>query len=117
MISDNTTMVYSPVSKNIEAGSTSVEKPNAIILTGGGSDRIASAAGADTSETALKPEVGDVALEPAKVQQMQSNLKANPPKPFDIARKPNIFTSKVQYVEFSASNYSLRRDRYLCRQS
>ena len=34
VISDDTTMVYSPVSKNIEAGSTSVEKPNAIVLSG-----------------------------------------------------------------------------------
>ena len=34
VISDDTTMVYSPVSKNIEAGSTSMEKPNAIMLSG-----------------------------------------------------------------------------------
>ena len=38
---------------------------------------------------------------------MQADLKANPPKPFDITRKMNVFTSKVQYVEFSASNYRL----------
>jgi hypothetical protein len=107
VISDDTTMVYSPVSKNIEAGSTSEEKPNAIVLTGGATDRIATAAGADNSDDAPKPEVGNTALKPAKVQEMQSNLKANPPKPFDIARKMNVFSSKVQYVEFSASNYRL----------
>jgi hypothetical protein len=107
VISDATTMVYSPVSKNIEAGSMTIEKPNAIVLTGGAGDRIASAAGADTSENASKPEVGNTALSPAKVSEMQSNLKANPPKPFDITRKMNIFTSKVQYVEFSVSNYQL----------
>ena len=90
--SDNKTIVYSPLSKNIEAGSTSVEKPNAIVLTGSLSDRIATAAGADTSDTAPKPAVGDNALEPARVREMQSNLKANPPKPFDITRKMNIFT-------------------------
>jgi hypothetical protein len=38
---------------------------------------------------------------------MQADLKANPPRPFDITRKMNIFASKVQYVEFSASNYRL----------
>src|ERR1700722_255700 len=59
VISDATTMVYSPVSRNIEAGSVTIEKPNAIVLTGGAGDRIASAAGADTSENALKPEVGN----------------------------------------------------------
>ena len=107
VISDETTMVYSPVSKNIEAGSTSVEKPNAIVLTGGAGNRIATAAGADTSEKAPKPEVGEKALEPAKVEEMQANLKANPPKEFDFTRKLNIFSSKVQYVDFSASNYRL----------
>ena len=110
VISDAITMVYSPVSRNIEAGSTSVEKPNAIVLTGGASDSIAMAAGADASDKAPpKPEVGYEALDPAKVQAMQANLKANPPKPFDIARKMNIFTSRVQYVEFSASNYQLTK--------
>jgi len=107
VISDDTTMVYSPVSKNIEAGSTSVEKPNAVVLSGGAADRIATAAGADIGEEAPVPEVGDKALEPAKVQEMQSNLEANPPKPFDITRKLSVFTSKVQFVEFSASNYRL----------
>ncbi len=107
LISDATTMVYSPVSKNIEAGSMTIEKPNAIVLTGGAGDRIASAAGANTSENALKPEVGNTVLSSDKVSEIQSNLKANPPKPFDITRKMNIFTSRVQYVEFSVSNYQL----------
>lgn len=107
VISDATTMVYSPISKNIEAGSTTTEKPNAIVLTGDAGDRIASAAGADNGENASKPEVGETALSPTKVAEMQSNLKSNPPKPFDITRKMNIFTSRVQYVEFSVSNYQL----------
>jgi hypothetical protein len=107
VISDATTLVYSPVSKNIEAGSMTIDKPNAIVLTGGAGDRIASAAGADTSENALKPEVGNTALSADKVSEMQSNLKANPPRPFDITRKMNIFTSRVQYVEFSVSSYQL----------
>jgi hypothetical protein len=107
VISDDTMMVYSPVSKNIEAGSISVEKPNAIVLSGGAANHIASAAGSDRNEDTSPPEVGNKALEPAKVQQMQADLKANPPKPFDITRKMNVFTSKVQYVEFSASNYRL----------
>jgi hypothetical protein len=107
VISDDTTMVYSPVSKNIEAGSTSVAKPNAIVLSGTATDRIAMAAGSDSGEDTRAPEVGSKALEPAKVHKMQSDLKANPPKPFDITRKMNVFTSKVQYLEFSASNYRL----------
>jgi hypothetical protein len=84
-----------------------VEKPNAIVLSGSAADRIASAAGSDRSEDARPREVGNKALEQAKVQRMQDDLRANPPKPFDITRKMNVFKSKVQYVEFSASNYRL----------
>lgn len=51
VISDEMTMIYSPISKTIEAGSTSIEKPNAIILTGDAVDRIANASGAGTDET------------------------------------------------------------------
>ena len=107
VISDDTTIVYSPVSKNIEAGSTSAGKPNAIVLTGSSVDRIATAAGADNRDDAPNREVGDTALKPSKVHEMQRDLDENPPKPFDIARKLNVFSSKVQYVEFSVSNYRL----------
>jgi hypothetical protein len=107
VISDDMTMVYSPVSKNIEAGSTSVEKPNAIVLSGIAADRIAIAAGSGPSQNPSNREVGNKELKLAKVQQMETDLRANPPKPFDITRKMNVFTSKVQYVEFFASNYRL----------
>jgi hypothetical protein len=107
IVADDTTMVYSPVSRNIEAGSTSIEKPNAILLSGVVADRIAAAAGSDRSDDAPAAEIGNTALEPAKVQAMQADLNANPPRPFDITRRLNVFTSKVQYVEFSASNYRL----------
>ena len=107
IVSDETTLVYAPVSRNIEAGSTSVDKPNAVILSGSAADRIVEATGSDGSKETRTAEVGNTALEPAKVQAMQADLMANPPKPFDITRKLNVFTSKVQYVEFSASNYRL----------
>src|SRR5262249_39691601 len=106
VISDNTTMVYAAVSKNIEAGSTSGEKPNAIVLSGSAAEHIAAAAGS-YGGGGVPPEVGNSALEPAQGEQMPANLKANPPKPFDIARRMNVFSSRVQYVEFSASNYRL----------
>ena len=35
VISDDRTMVYAPVSRNVEAGSTTERRPNAIMLDGG----------------------------------------------------------------------------------
>jgi hypothetical protein len=111
IVSDDTTMVYSPISKNIEAGSTSAEKPNAIILGGAAADGVAFAAGAHTDDGAPPREVGSAALKPDKVEAMQSDLKANPPRPFDITRKLNVFSSAVQYVELEVLNYRLTTRR------
>ena len=51
--------------------------------------------------------LGNKALSRAKVDEMQSNLKETSPKPFDITRKMHLYASRVQYVEFSVSNYQL----------
>ena len=110
IVADGTTLIYSPISKNIEAGPTSGDRPNAIVLHGGVAGCIAASVGGNNSgghNSDGTAEVGNVALDPTKVREMQENLNANPPKPFDMTRKLNVFSSMVQYVEFSASNYRL----------
>src|SRR5262245_61904781 len=82
VISDEVTMIFAPVPQYIEAGSTSVEKPNAIVISGGETNRLADAAGAGTAEAAAKQEIGGQALTPAVVQALKADLKANPPQPF-----------------------------------
>lgn len=106
VVSDEKTFVYAPGSKNIETGSTSEDKPNAVLISGA-AERIAKAAGQDRTEPVKNAEVGNAALDPDRVRAMQDDLAANPPKPFDITRKMNVFSSRVQYVEFSATNYRL----------
>ena len=49
IISDDAAMIFSPVPQLIEAGSTSIEKPNAIILRDSAADRLADAAGAESA--------------------------------------------------------------------
>ena len=109
IISDEDTMVFAPVSKNIEAGSESVEKPNAIVLRGATSDSLAQAAGAERSDDSPNGEIGNAALDPKKVEEMQADLERNPPAKFDIARRLNVFTSRVVYVEFEIKNFALGR--------
>ena len=109
IISDDDTMVFAPVSKNIEAGSDSVEKPNAIVLRGAPSESLARAAGAERSDDSPAGEIGNAALDPKKVEAMQADLERNPPAKFDIARRLNVFTSRVVYVEFEIKNFALGR--------
>jgi len=45
IMSDDRTMIYAPVSRNVEAGSTSAERPNAILLDGPATETVAVASG------------------------------------------------------------------------
>ena len=100
VISDDRTMVYAPVSRNVEAGSTTEEKPNAIILHGGATEKLAEATGAAAGET----EVGVKGMEPARVAEMAADLKTNPPHPFDLTRKLKVFVTEVQFIELRMPN-------------
>lgn len=112
IISDERTMVYAPVSRNVEAGSTSAERPNAVVLAGTPTDALAVASGSapppKSSDAAadmqVQHEIGDKALEPKKVEAMEADLKANPPRPFDLTRRLTVFVSEVQFVELRLSN-------------
>jgi hypothetical protein len=114
IISDQRTMVYAPVSRNVEAGSKTAERPNAIVLGGPATNSLAIASGATPpaqSETVgaseQQPqvqEIGQAALTPAKVEEMEASLKANPPRPFDLSRRLTVFVSEVQFVELRMTN-------------
>jgi hypothetical protein len=71
VISDDRTMVYAPVSRNVEAGSTTEERPNAIMLEGRSTERLAQAAGAAEGET----EVGLIGMAPERVDQMEADKR------------------------------------------
>jgi hypothetical protein len=111
VIADDDTMIFSPVSKNIEAGSTFAEKPNAILLSGVSASVLALAAGIsddpDNARATISPEVGSEALRQETVAKMQEDLKRNPPAQFDITRRLNVFSSRVVYIEFEMKNSKL----------
>lgn len=100
LISDDRTMVYAPVSRNIEAGSTTDEKPNAVMLEGGSTEKLAEASGAAEGET----EVGIIGMEPNRVAEMEANLNTNPPRPFDLTRRLTVFVTEVQFIELRVTN-------------
>ena len=114
IISDDKTIVYAPVSRNIEAGSTSPEHPNAIQLGEATTDTLAVASGTEPApempetgpDRELPPshEIGQKALEPGKVEIVELDLKANPPRPFDLTRRLTVFVTEVQFVDLRLTN-------------
>lgn len=112
VVSDDNTMIYSPVSSNIEAGSTSDDKPNAIYLGGVVADAISEKAGVlDEGGNASAPEIGRDSLSNERVEKTKADLERNPPLPVDLTRKMNVFITRVQYVELKATGYQLSRRR------
>lgn len=64
LISDDKTLFYAPTPQLIEAGSTSSEKPNAVLLNGETAASIAKAAGAGPDALPLSGEIGKRSLTP-----------------------------------------------------
>ncbi len=107
VIADNRTMVFAPVSRNVEAGSVTEEKPNAIMLDGSATQKLAEASGVAEGEM----EVGITGMKSELVDKMTANLKKNPPKPYDLTRKLTVFTAAAEFVELKVSNYQLSKRR------
>lgn len=118
LVTDHQTLVYSPTPLLIEAGSTSEEKPNAVVITRG-SDSTASllrACGAVGSTDQATPapqdaEIGRAPATPQQVDQSLNELKEVPPKKFDVARIERVYESKIQFVELELTGYKLSAKR------
>ena len=114
IISDDETMVYAPVSRNIEAGSNSIKHPNAIMVGTSATESLAVASGTTPEPESLESDADDVspssqeigltAFETEKVKDMEADLEANPPRPFDLTRRLPVFVSEVQFVELRLKN-------------
>lgn len=118
LVTDHQTLVYSPTPLLIEAGSTSEEKPNAVVITRG-ADSTASllrACGAVGSTDQATPapqdaEIGRAPATPQQVDQSLNELKEVPPKKFDVARIERVYESKIQFVELELTGYKLSAKR------
>ena len=107
VIVDNNTIVYSPVPLLIEAGSAQPDKPNAIVLMDSVPPAIESACGLGVEGDAVR-QVGLNFLDKAAVEAVKEDLKASPPKEFNIARIERVFNSSLHFVELEILDYRLR---------
>ncbi len=107
LIVDDNTIVYSPVPLLIEAGSEQPDKPNAIVLSGAVPAAIEVACGLSAGGDRLR-QVGKDNLNTAAVEAVKADLKANPPKEFNIARIERVFNSALHFVELKIQHYRLQ---------
>lgn len=118
LVTDQRTLVYSPTPLLIEAGSTSEEKPNAIVISRDvePTAAILHACGAPGAGDAGTPppqqaEVGKLPATPTAVEASLASLKEVPPKKFSVARIERVYESKIQFVELELTGYRLSAKR------
>ena len=106
LITDNTTLVYSPTPHLIEAGSEQEDKPNAIVIPSA-TDAIEQACAAAEGTLPEDAEIGRSVVEAEALAAMKKDLEEVPPKQYSVARIERVFNSRIQYVEFKLNKYKL----------
>lgn len=107
IVADQATVVFSPIPALIEAGPSSQEAANAVVL--------------HTTPPTLEKELGlgengtmdqmvglDKATK-ADIGKVAVDLKQNPPQRFDIARTVRVFNAYFQFVEFEMTGTHIGR--------
>ena len=107
IITDETTTIYSPTARLVEAGGLPGEKFNAIRFDAPVLDSPSGASYFDLSGLDLHP----APLEVTDIARTTEDLAADPPVKFDLARKVRVFNARFEFVEFELHGLFLSRKR------
>lgn len=109
LLVDEATLVWSPTPRSVESAppgknATSAESsaPNGLLLGTNPGEQLAhavSAAGTDTLP--LDAEIGAEVVTKDRVKKTLEGLAKNPPIPVDLARITRVFSTKLQFAEFT----------------
>lgn len=109
LISDESTLVYSPTPLLIEAGSKQPEQPNAIVLDAV-PKQVASDIGLGDNPN-LDRIVGLDPVKPHQIDELAQDLAVAPPVKFNLARQVRVFTSRFQFVELEMTGCYISRKK------
>jgi uncharacterized repeat protein (TIGR03803 family) len=96
VVTDETTTVYSPTPRLIEAGGKPGERQNALRFD----TPILSPESTATDSELRSIDLHTKPMTHADVQKTTQDLDANPPVKFDLARKVRVFNARFEFVEF-----------------
>lgn len=117
LLVDEITLVWSPTPRSVEPAplgsattSTMSLAPNGLLLGTNPGEQLAhavSAAGTDTLP--LDAEIGTEAVSREHVKKTLESLEKNPPIPVDLARITRVFSTKLQFAEFTVRGAKFSR--------
>lgn len=105
VITDETTTVYSPVARLVEAGGLPGEKLNALRLDA------PVAQCADGNGAVENLDLHPESIDAGDMESASKDLANNPPIKFDLARKVRVFNARFEFVEFKLEGLHLERKR------
>lgn len=108
LLVDDITLVWSPTPRSVElaplgnATTPAEGSPNGLLLGANPSEQLARAVSAVGTETLpLDAEIGVDVVTKDRVQKTLDGLAKNPPIPVDLARITRVFSTKLQFAEFT----------------
>ena len=111
LLADEKMMVWSPTPRSIEAPPDSMDTQscsaqyiatNGLLLGTNPGNQVADAIAVDGINSGQRSaEIGKDDLTSAQVQETVNALEKNPPIPVDLARITRVYTTKLQFVEFT----------------
>lgn len=108
LLVDDATLVWSPTPRSVEsaplgnAATPSSGAPNGLLLGANPGEQLAHAVSAAGTETLpLDAEIGVDVVTKDRVQKTLDGLAKNPPIPVDLARITRVFSTKLQFAEFT----------------
>lgn len=107
LLGDETTLVWSPTPRSVEsapagASATVGKAPNGLLLGTNPGEQLAHAVcAAGTDTLPLDAEIGLTVVTKEHVQKTLDDLAKNPPIPVDLARITRVFSTKLQFAEFT----------------
>ena len=117
LLVDDVTLVWSPTPRSVESvplgnpANPSGRAPNGLLLGANPGEQLAHAVSAAGTETLpLDAEIGLEVVTKERVKNTLDGLAKNPPIPVDLARVTRVFSTKLQFAEFTVkgANFSKR---------
>ena len=110
LVYDSCGLIISPTPLLIEAGSEDQSAPNAMTVTSDQVKKIIdSVIPPDSTKSNQQPEIGATEASAAKIEKVHQALVENPPQKFDLARKVQVFSTQIEFVEIKLRGCEIQR--------
>jgi hypothetical protein len=114
LICDDEGVVFTPTPLLIEAGKNDSTQPNAIKAAPKQVEDIIYAVippkePQNRDERKLVPEIGKTLVSSKKIEKVENLINKNPPQKFDVARRVQVFSTAIEFVEIKLKGCEIQR--------